>query len=369
MLIYLCVFLILFGLAFLDLFSNDQRLKIYGLYFSFVVLLFFVGLRDETGTDWLPYKEYFELVSSNSNTYDFNFEFGYSFIVKIGALIGLNYHSFLFIYTFAYLAIFYICFARAKNPNTLVFLFYSIYLIGLMGTARQIFAMALCTCALDYLIRKKNFVFFSLVILSSTVHIASLIFLLFLFAQKNIDYSYRNFLLFTIVVLLLYLISPVLFEFITYIARISPRIGDRLAEYVISENYTQIYVAADSTAVVLLLTKRVVIFILIFYWIKVSPFAYSNQIILNGYAFGIIIFSILYSIAPAVAIRLSLYFSFFDIFVLSNFATKKRRYLFFLIFIFVFSFERFASSLTYDSDLLIPYKGLIFNTDVYRTLR
>ncbi len=361
---YIFVYGFLLSLVFLDVNPKLKNVKFAGLYFSFIALLALVGLRDETGTDWQSYKDNYESVLMGGEVNP-HFEAGYNFLVSFFSNIGFNYATFLFAYTFLYLIIFYNFFSKCKNPNTIVLLFYTAYVIGYMGAARQILAIALCLNAFYFLTKCEEKKFFLLVFIAGFVHYPSLSFLLLYFMRVKMSYSLKNLVLIGALSFIAFINLPWLLNSLVNL----PIFSEQILNYVVNDDGAVVFMIDDNAVIFLMFLKRTLFIYLFIYFLNKRGGGVDYQIALNSYIFGFLVFSILYFLIPAVGVRLSLYFSILDIFLFAYFIDFKKRSIFLLSIVLIFSAERFYSSLTYDADMLIPYKSLIINQEVHRIIR
>jgi hypothetical protein len=367
MLIYIAIYLILMILCLADK-SSNKKLKFLSLSISFSILLTIVGTRDETGTDWLPYWTHYNTSWSNEFHY-FQFEIGYQALVDVANAVGLSYLQFLFLFTFTYLIIFYRSFWYFKYPNTIAFLFYSTYIVGLMGTSRQMLALAICSLAITKILEKNNFLFIILVIIASFFHKSSFIFILAVLIVPIADKFRKESKYFIIV--------PVVFAVIFFIdldfifSAVSPFafVTDKLQNYLITDTQSAIYLVDEPWVVALLYIKRASFAAFFLIESRKSQYTKHYQAIAALYALGFAMFCALYPTLPAVAVRLSIYFSFFDIIFLSYFAWNSQWKNWAIVGVLLLSMQGMRSSLSYDSDLIVPYKGVFFNSNMYRQLR
>lgn len=368
---YLAVYLLLVIFATFDLIAyRKKNINLFGLLCSFLALLGLIGLRYETGTDWLPYKDNYENVA-NGGTPNDHFESGYSVLVSFFVAMGASYTTFMFFYTGLYLLLFFNFFFKTKNPNILVLLFYSSYIIGLMGAARQILAISICLNAYYFLVKQKNGKFFLWTLLAATIHYSALVFIVLFLLKNKINYSSEAIKKLILFIFLFYMMAPFMLGLFANIFSTSAQVVDQLLVYSVSEGNTN-FVAKDNVAIGLMFIKRFILFFLVVYFFGKNLTVPINYIAFNAYSIGLVIFSSLYFLAPAIGVRLSLYFNVFDIVLLSYFVNKdkdKVSRVFVFFFILIFSSERIITSLNYDSDLLVPYKGLFINENLSRVLR
>src|SRR5215471_11538010 len=93
--------MLLFALAALDLYVDRRDVSIVTLSGGVVLLVLFVGLRWETGNDWIPYLLYY----NESNVVSIpGFEPGYRVLVLLAQRAGLDYTGFLMLSAAIYMS-------------------------------------------------------------------------------------------------------------------------------------------------------------------------------------------------------------------------------------------------------------------------
>lgn len=363
MTIYIITFLILMIFSLSEIcFHIKKEVRYIELIISFAILLLLLGLREETGTDWLVYKENYENILSGGIPNQ-GFEFGYNLIVKLFSQLGASYSEFLFFYTFIYMLLFYNFLRNYKNCSTIVLLLYSAYLLGQMGAARQILAIAICVNAFYLLVKNQKYRFIILVLIASTIHYSAIVFLLMIFLDRKINLRSKYFILFIVAYLLFFILINIGFEdFLKHIPADS-RLYEQFSAYSTKGDNLPIY-KKDIFTATLIYAKR---FLLLLMFIILSDKENRNDnLAFNSYLASFIIFLLFYNILPAVAVRLSLYFSIFDIILISQLVKSKKFILFNLSLIIAFSIERLNRSFYEDYEMFIPYKGLYINNNVIR---
>ncbi len=327
---------------------------------SFVLLLVFIGLRDQTGSDWNYYLDFYN--SLGGFEVENNFEIGYYLFSKTFSLWGLDYKIYLFLCTLIYLVIFFYVFFKNKYSSLLVVLFYSSNLLALMGQARQVLAVALCVLAGQFLLNGKKKYFIAMVLFASIFHKSALIFLLAYFSPI---YKYKNIHL-ALLVSIAFFFEMISIDFnksAVYISNYFPVIASQLIAYISSPENSPIFFVEDPVIKILLFAKRILFGLLFIYCTKfIERFKNEYTFYLNNYLISLIIFLFLYGAFPAIAVRLSLYFYIYDIFLISLIvinSTAKYRHLFFFAVLLICS-QRLATPLYNDADYLIPYKGIFF---------
>jgi hypothetical protein len=362
MLIYWTLFIAFVSIAAATMHRKDGVRDKIGLSLSFFLLLLLVGLRDQTGNDWYPYLDYYDSIGTNFEVVN-HFEYGYKIFSKAFSYVGFGYPVFIFISTLIYLSIYFYVFAKNKYSNILVLLFYSSYLLGLMGTSRQVLALALCLLAAQFLLDGKRRIFYVLVFVATLFHKSAIIFVFASFFVR-INLSLAGFFSMLCIAIFVNFILSYFYLFINSISIYSEILSQQLSAYINLPDSHPIYSLENIYLKILLYLKRI-LFALFFIFSKNLIKEYRSQynFFLNGYIFSFFIFLSLYSLYPAIAIRASLYFYIFDIFLLNLILlnSKGKLKVFFFILIVLISVQRLWLLLEIDNDFLLPYKAIYMN--------
>jgi hypothetical protein len=360
MTVYWVVFSFLSLFSVLTVYLKNKEIRGVLLLSSYLILVLFIGLRDQTGSDWNHYKDYF--LSLRDNVIENHFEVGYFSFAKILNIIGLNYLFFLLFSTFLYLSLMFYVFVSHKYAALISLIFFCSHLLPLMGQARQAIALALCLVAGKLLLLNRGLSFFIVTIVASLFHKSAIIFLL---SYLVINYKVRaaHILAAVLVVCVSYFISQN-FNYSTLLLHFIPGdIGTHLTAYIVSEENTPIFYIDDYKLVLLVFTKRI-FFALIFFCSQkfISSYSREYNFYLNLYFLSLLIFLMLYNLFPAIAIRLALYFYVYDVFLFSIIVANSRGVLkfFLIIMIIIICLQRLSVPLLSNSDFLVPYNGLLF---------
>lgn len=156
-----------------------RRARITLLAIAYAILVVIVGLRWETGNDWPNYYNYYHHLQSLNDNSD-EFEVGYRFVSLAVKDSGLPFSGFNLLYAAAYLGLFFLSFKRDNFDVSgwLVLQLFSPFLFGLMGTMRQVMAIAICMFSVRYLLSREWFKFLLCVAAATAFHISALAFLL-----------------------------------------------------------------------------------------------------------------------------------------------------------------------------------------------
>ncbi|MFY9995219.1 MAG: EpsG family protein [Leclercia sp.] len=371
--LYAIVFTMISFLSMLETNNTKKNERLFLLFIYFFLLVFFIGARDETGSDWINY--YNQFVSGETGY----MEIGYLNFVEVFKGITNSYNEFVFFHCLIYLLIFFYVLVKKNNIGLIILMFYSGHLLGMMGANRQIIAIMLCLVAGEFLLNKRKFTFFFIVLFSSLFHSSSLMFIL---AYPILHFSRKMkikvYLIFLLIGGLAYLIclqySQSLITFAINHLTFNEKIATQLAVY------TSTQYMADGLSSFLVVVKRMSTLFLILLMMKmfVSKHIQSAfdkmgdrfKFYFACYFFSIIIVLVFQNIFSVIVIRGGWYFYIYEIFLipmLLQFVSSRNYYLV-ISMIIIFCAVRFYFQFSVDSTLLLPYKGLWINNDVIRKL-
>ena len=368
--IYVITLLFIFIFGFLDLrlnLTNPQRNRL--LFFLYVVIVIQIGLRWETGTDWKPYLENFE----TSNDYNIvllntlsGFEIGYGTLVFFIKKIFNNYSVFLFIHAlFFYWCIFIAAKKYSPYPFIALLFFYATNL-GVVGSNRQLLAIAFCLLSLHFVLERKLFKFFVTIVIASLFHTTAFLFGIYYFLN-------RNFKTVTIVSILFlsFIIGKTGLPFL-FFSKFGTIFGDLAASKTLAYTDRAKDELAEASLSIFGLIKRlsfIAIFTLNYSYLTKKLDYY--KVLYNGYVFGMVIYFLFASTLLIIVNRGSMYFNIFECFLIScQFLVFQKRldkgYLFFILLLLSVIF--LYQSISPYPDLFDPYKGLIYNFDFIRDM-
>jgi hypothetical protein len=360
MAVYLIIFLLLALFGFLDIFKikeNQKKAIIFAIFILFVLL---DGLRWETGTDWILYRDYF--LNSSKEKW-MAFEPGYVLFNQVIHLFSDNYTVFLIFLAFLIYSLYLKSITSiALYPLITCLLFYCAF-VGYMGMNRQHVALAICLYSFRYVISKEFWKFSLCVLLAALFHRTASIFFVVYFLNRSIPA--RIFLLSLIVV---YLLNPVIAGLVKPLISVMPStIAFKLSEYLKSDD-------SNSTLSTIMGTmKRAMIFLpLYFYKDKIKVKYPGIELMLNIYFLSLLIYVLFNNSVQVFVSRGNLYFgTLFEIFLIPYFfILVKNNYSRVIMYglIIVFSLMTLIKSLSVLYTLFVPYKGIIINSDYSRIL-
>ena len=238
--------------------------------------------------------------------------------------------------------------------------------MGVLGSNRQLLALAICIYAIRFVVEKKPVIFFLLVLLATTFHNTAFLFAIYYFINKSIKPKV--------------LVSVLLFAFIIGKTQLPvfvfSRIGDLFGGQILYRTVVYADSAKDSLADAKLsiigLMKRLV-FLFFFYYNRKQlreKLVYYNTL-LNGYYIGIVIYFLFSNTLIILVARGSLYFNIMEPLLLASqlyILNGKELKLISIVLLLVFSIFFFFQSIAPYPDLFIPYKGVLINTNFHRNL-
>lgn len=375
--VILLIFLILSSMDFIP--NNIKVIKIKKIIF-FIVIIFLScieGLRNETGTDWMPYQDQF--YNSNYYIYISNFEKGYLYIVDFfKEYISKDYNIFLFILTlFKNIVTYTIIFNLSEYSFLTIALYYSLTL-GIMGANRQLIALSFSAYSLKKIFDKRycqsiisfllGFLFHKSIILIFPIYFYNY------FLRKN-KLTKKNLIKKLLILSVLLIVLKVsMFIFLPKILILSMKIFKSSIDKIII--YSQVKQAGFYNYIFGLIKNLILLII-----ISISLNNFQNKkgyiqskldFLLKGYFYGLILYTLFYGQFQILVARGSFYtLAYFSAILLGYIVVnQKNNYIkigvyIFLILYTVFSFEK---SIVGYKELFVPYKSIFYNKNFRRTL-
>lgn len=363
--IYFYLIILLFSLSLIEIIQNNTRLyqknKSIYLFIIYTFTVILVGLRWQTGTDWLPYLEIFNHSSSlkNSLSYSVIIEPGYIFLNWLSYNIYPNYSCFLLIHSLLfYYFIIYGLNRITKYPIT-TFLFIFCSTLGILGSNRQLLALSLIFYFLTWAIEKKKS-FFIIVLGAMQFHTTALLGGAFYFINRR----FKN----------IHILTVLIIAFIIGMTGLPGKmfalIGGGFGESGQIKTEAYISTVAEEKLSLIGVIRRI-IYLLFFVMVRnkiEKNFQYYN-FLLNGYIISAIIYLLFSNSLIILVNRGSLYFSilegilFTSVFYILRKSDTKLFYLVFLVFLSILSMYQ---SISAYPELFDPYKGVWYNINFYR---
>ncbi|MFQ6601600.1 EpsG family protein [Flavobacterium sp. C3NV] len=363
--IYLFFYLFFFVLAVLEITNDVKPYRNVLAFISVFFLMFFTGLRWETGTDWFSYKELFDDLELNwfflLNV--FSFDLGYVILNAAVKIFTDNYTIFLLIDSIIALGIvFWFLKKYSPNPNISIFVFYNAFFVAqFMGSNRRIISLGSALFVFYFVnqIKYKKYALWQS--LAFLFHRTSIILIVTWFIPRQ-RFSTKK--IFKILLLCLVVgISQLPFKLVGFLGEALSAFStnpfvDKMLFY--SSNNEEI--VSENTNPIILMTLSVIkrsIFIAFYLYVvkkNKGVLDYLSDYFLNIYIVGFAIY-LLFNGSPIFQM-ISTYFTFIEIALIGRFwsyADVKTK-LIFLGVLLLYGFFQLLSSLNAYPELYIPYK-------------
>ena len=365
--IYIFTLAVLLIFSFLELRTNLTTVQHRSmLIFMYVLFVFQVGLRWQTGTDWETYLLHFEEIKSISDVYFTvtGFEKGYSFLILMVKFVWSSYTGFLVVHALLYYVLVFSAFKKLSPYIFISLLVFYATTMGVMGSNRQLIALAISLFALRYVVDKNALKFFLLVGLAFMFHSSAVLFIVYYFLNRDIK---KTILFATLIIAFIIGKTSIPFLVFSFVGENIGGMGASKAFY-----YADIFKdeLANKNLSILGLIKRV-LFLGIFmynYKLLTAKLPYY-KLIFNGYFVGLIIYFLFSSSILVLVNRGSLYFTVMETLLLSSqfLLLKNKHYqVNVLILLFIVTILLFFQSIGGYDDLFLPYKGIFINSDFHR---
>ena len=352
---YFIVFFICFIFTLFDLFVCNKSLKKIMIILFGIIIIFFAGIRWETGTDWENYLLAFNSIH-NVDIGTSGYEYFYELLLLFSSTISERYSLVLFL--IAIIIFSFTSFTLKKySPyplfSLLLLLSYSINSSGF--GYRQDIAISICFFSI-YFVLKRNLLFFLIfVFFASLFHQSAIIFIpaywVIHFILRKINILYLLF----IIIFLYLLISEISFLASLYSESAVSKLSiynDMSPEEKLMGNENKFVVLFRGV-----LNRSFILIIPLFVIINNKNDTDLYLKIFNIVFFGLILF-ILFSPLGYVFLRFTRYFEIFHILLipltLNSFKSNQR--LFLILFYLIYCTVKFTFVLYIDDDVYVPYQ-------------
>jgi hypothetical protein len=368
--IYIITLFIIFIFGLIDLkfnLSNSQKNGLIYIIYSIIVVQ--IGLRWETGSDWVPYLENFQNTDEYSKVLInalIGYEIGYGTFAFLIKKLFDSYSFFLLVHA---LVFYWGVFRSTKKYSPYFFIalmFFYATNLGMVGSNRQLLAIVICLYSLRFVFERKLLNFFVFIGVAFLFHATAFLFVIYYFLNRNFK---------TVTVIIVLIISLIIgktcLPFLVF-SKFGGLFGELAASKTIAYSEEAKYVLADASLSIFGLIKRL-LFIAIFtynYSFLSKRLSYY-KVLYNGYVFGMVIYFLFSSSLLILVNRGSLYFNIMESLLIScQFLIFSKRldkaYVYFLLLIISILFL-FQSIAAYP-ELFNPYKSLFYNLDYSRKM-
>lgn len=363
MTIYISFCFILFLFSIIEIGVSKRYIKKTLLFISFLGSVLIVGTRWETGTDWYPYLGFFQDSVRWQDVMEmWSIEKGYGILNWLVRNITDNYSVFLFVHAIVFYGLLLIGFSKiTKYPQT-AFMFYFGSNLGIVGSNRQLLALAIIVFSLPFIFNKRVKSYILAVILAFSFHSTAFLNTTYIFLNRYIS---NKWIWLTLIIALAIGISPLPLQ----IFGLFGGLGDFYL------NKTDAYISSADEVVGLTIggiIKRLLFFTFFYLFrVRVSKVTTHYNLLFNGYWFSIVLYLLFANALPVMISRGALYFNIMEsllfvviLGILRN-PIHKALYIMGLLMI--------AITLMYQSiqaypDLFDPYKSLWYNENFHRVM-
>lgn len=366
--VYLLTSFLIFISGILEIKFNLSDASKFSVYcFLYIIIVFQIGLRWETGTDWENYFRNFEntndilIVLANSLI---GFELGYGLLVYFFKIFSSNYSLFLLFHALVFYLILFKSFKKFSPYFTVTLLFYYSTNLGMVGSNRQLLALAICLMALDF-IKDRNWIFFfSIVFIACLFHTSAFLFSIYYFLDRKIDIKYILIGLFASII-----IGRTKLPFLIF-TEFGGLLGDLASFKTTAYSNSAEVILENLRLSVFGLIKRItllIIFVLNFN-ILANKINYY-KILFNGYFIGLLFYFLFSNSLIVMVNRGSIYFNIMECMLISCqflVVNQKQVKLMMFVLIFFISIVFIFQSISLYPHLFDPYKGLFYNRDFNR---
>lgn len=367
------IYYILLGVFFLssifDLNVKNERgiilLKKYIYFVSIIILVFFAGLRFDTGWDYKGYHYYYDsmptlnALPSNLGVFrEIYFEPGFKLLMSLSKTLGADYYGFQFIISSLCVFMIHRAIKKENAKLLIIFMYFSTcYLFLNMSVLRQGIAVALLYLSLSVLYEGKKSKAIFYILLGCSFHSSLLLFLPMVYISDKRNISNRLlYLLVAVAVFVYFLQMHWLKPIFNILSPIFPHdLGYKINNYLDSERFGR------SREIGLGVIEKIVTFITLLY-VYSKDSSRKNMVLLRFFIFYMITYFAFYEVTVLYD-RLRLYFVAVNVFVyltIFNFFSGYNKVVIFFIVILYSSFSYFNIFRSEsNASVFIPYHNVL----------
>lgn len=305
--IYLLIGIMIIYLSYIEAIIKSRNFSHVSLISITIILILFAGLRDEVGTDWASYFNFYKYSSKHIQTG--RVEIGWAIINNFFSSLSMPYNIFLLFINGLSLTL--MCFFFKKNSIFMVIgllLFFSnLYLYYNLSGHRQALAISITCFSLTYAINRQFGIFALLILIASSFHLTAIVFIVAYFLPRN-KLNSRHIIIFAIAFLILTFFLESISDWITLKTIKNANFYLNIHEK--SEAILQLYYIG-------IIARSVIIFIILVFGRAILQNR-DSRYIFNLYLFGFAIYLSFYMISPDLGVRISSYFTIVEIILASK---------------------------------------------------
>lgn len=300
--VYLVVCLLIILFSYLDVVQKSKvDSMIYALFVASIMVIM-AALRDNVGTDWLAYYEFYTHGGERT-------EIGYRTFNDLFHDLGLHYNYLLLFFNVVSLGL--IVSSLRRHAVYIVIgllIFYSdLFLYFNFSGIRQAMAISFTLFSVKYAIDRNFIKFLLCVILAATFHVTAMVFLIIYFIPFR-QFSKKEYIF---IAAAFGLFSIFIFSLINVFS------GELALK---AKFYLELQEQESNIKTLFLIgaIKRSLIFFVVLIFGKELAKLRNSVFFLNIYLIGFVMYLTTYLISPDIGVRLSSYFLIFDLFLAGN---------------------------------------------------
>lgn len=353
---YLFTTFVLSFLAALENFTKKEYNKQFLWFLCFVFFIFHDGCRNEIGTDWKAYSDFFQVcLDPIPNNYDI----GYIGLNQLVRLLTDSYSVFLILFAILqYTFIFKSITKYSILPFLSLFLYYCTTL-PVLGMNRQFIALCLCLFAIRYIVSRDLKIFSICILIGFFFHKSVIIFFPAYFLYKYYKRKYY-------ILLLLFVIAVSLSGIInnlplSYFALLGGDTADKMNFY--ADDFLVGNVSVSFVNSVLAIFKRSVwVFLLLFCFKMVKRKNAYYEVLFNIYYVSLLLYILFNNtILQIIVGRGLIYYNIAEIFIIPFVLTLIKdnwgKVLFFVLII-LYGYTNMNKGLNYYPEAFFPYRNI-----------
>lgn len=341
--IYILIGTIIIILTYIEALGRSRKFSYYALIGICIVMALFAGLRDNVGTDWAAYFDFYKNTTNRV-------EIGYGTLNNLFSNLSIPYNVFLLFINAVSMTLMY--FFLRKNSIFMVIgslLFFSnLFLYLNLSGIRQAIALSITCFSITYALKKQFLKFALLVLVASSFHLTAIIFLIAYFLPRY-KINYRHIIYFSIAFIGVSFFFKSISDWITLYTLKDANYYVHLQEK--SESLLQLFYIG--TAIRSVIVAMVIVF-------GRKLFQEENfRYFFNIYLFGLAIYLSSYMISPDIGVRLSSYFTIFDLVIAGNLIYVVQRKSNRIVIVTIFSAIALYKLFGYMSSDYYNYKSIL----------
>jgi hypothetical protein len=364
MAIYFFVYFIFFIFALYNVFISDRRdsVTVIQLVVLGTLMIFFAGLRWETGTDWANYRYYFRIIEMRP-FFDSGMEVGYEMIVRaFKAFISSDMTPFLFFCAFFIVSItYYVVNRYSPYPIFSLFLLLSYSLVSSGFGVRQDLSITLTLLSTVFIQQRQIWRFLAIVGVATLMHNSALIFVPAYWIYKFKWTTAKALIVIAVVLACVALSEKIMSLFGPLVEARKTMMYLEMGQEMVQNPYITMLKAIAGRSLFLVLSA---IFVKYAFSSEESTRNEEGHIFYNGlfniYVFGIIVY-VVFSPISLIFARLARPYDIYQIILIPiayHYARRSFKAVMFAV-VLAFSVLKFYTSISGNKEIYVPYKTIL----------